>query len=140
MAALNRLLLTGAAFAVAMPMPALSQENRAGEIARQLDDPLTQYMVAGAIAAMSKNLLEMNIEPIVRAVETVGGGSTVDDLPRDARLGDLIGPEAEDVPGEVMHRVPRMMGVAAGMAAAVEEMLPELEAMTERMKATLPRY
>jgi hypothetical protein len=60
-------------------------------------------------------------------------------MPKDARLRDLAGPEADRLPGEIGHRVPQAMGAAAGMAGAVEDMLPEINATVDRLRNALPK-
>jgi hypothetical protein len=132
------MLIAGLAL-VSLPLPAFAADNRAGDIARQLDDPVTQYMVAGALAAIATQMLKMRVEPFVRAVEAAGAGKAVPDLPPDATVGDLAGPEVQRVPREVIQRVPRLMGALADLAEAYGDMLPELEAMAQRMKDAVPR-
>ena len=61
------------------------------------------------------------------------------DLPPDARVRDLAGPTADKLPGAIGKRVPQAMGAAAGMAGAVQEMIPELHALAERMRGALPK-
>ena len=68
------------------------------------------------------------------------GDDSVKDLPPDARLGDLAGPRAQALPHEVARNVPRVMGSAASMAGAVQEMLPELKRTARRVKDALPDY
>jgi hypothetical protein len=41
--------------------------------------------------------------------------------------------------GEIGRRVPQAMGAAAGMAGAVQDMIPELRAMADRMRSVLPK-
>lgn len=122
-----------------LPLPAVAQDSRASQIADQLGDPMTQYMVAGALAAMSTVVLDMNIEPMIRAMKSVGAPFAMD-LPPDATLGDLAGPEAGYVPREVVSRVPRMMDQMGEMAGAFDEMLPEIEAAARRMRDELGTY
>jgi hypothetical protein len=133
------LLLAGAALAACLPVPALAEERKADEVVRKLEDPMTQYMVAGALAAVTKQLLEMRVEPFVRAMREAGAGAAVPDVPPDATLGELAGPRAEVMPQEIMERVPRLMGSLAGIADAFGDMLPELEATARRMKDAIPR-
>lgn len=144
MAKCARLLPAAIALALSLPAPVFAQdepyveERTASDITRRLEDPMTQYMVAGAIAAMGKSLLDMPIEPFVRAIRSAGGTDAVRDLPPDARLGDIAGPEADELPGKVMERVPRMMGSMAGISGAFEDLMPEIEAMARRMKDAVP--
>lgn len=134
-----RLIIAGAALAACLPVPVLAKEGRAAEAARKLEDPMTQYMVAGALAAITKQLLDMKVEPFVKAIDKSGAGDVVPDVPPDATLGELAGPDAERLPRQIMQRVPKLMSSLAGLAEAYGDMLPELEAMARRMKDTLPR-
>jgi hypothetical protein len=93
--------------------------------------------VTVALTALSEALLDIRIEPLRRAL-AAAGSDAADDLPSDARLRDLAGPRAGKLPGEIGRRVPQAMGAAAGMAGAVQDTLPEIEAMVERMKRALP--
>jgi hypothetical protein len=133
------LLLGTSALAACLSAPAHASENRAEELARRLDDPDTQYRVAGALSAITSEFLEMRAEPFLRAMEAAGAGEAAPDLPPDATLGDLAGPEAQRLPGEIERRVPDLMGSLAEMASAFGAMQPELEAMARRMKDAVPQ-
>lgn len=122
------------------PASALADERDIADFGQKLSNPANQAAVAVALAAMSEALLDFSIEPFTRAMEAAGGGGSVRDLPPDARLRDLAGPGAESLPSDIARETPRMMGRAADMAGAVEAMLPEFEAMAERMKDALPHY
>jgi hypothetical protein len=126
-----------AALALA-PLPVLAREQEHRDVAKRLSDPATQAQVTVALTALSEALLDMRIEPIRKAM-SAAGDDTAADLPPDARLRDLAGPGAQKLPGEIGRRVPQTMGAAAGMAGALEEMLPELKATARRMRSALPR-
>lgn len=132
--------LAGAALVSA---PALARENRdgtTGDIAEKLSDPAVQLAASAALAAMVESVLDMDIGPIARAARTMGGGGAVSDLPPDARVRDLAGPDARNIPGDVARKVPRAMGSAAEMAGAVDDMMPQLRETARRMKDALPGY
>lgn len=134
-----KMLLTGLALAVCLPAPALADEtNRADEVARRLEDPMTQYMVAGALAAVTKQMLDMRLDPFVRAVESAGGRDALPDVPPDATLGDFAGPEARQLPKKIMRHVPALMDSLAGLANAYGDMVPEFEAAAKRVKDAAP--
>lgn len=132
------LLLAGLALAACLPSPALAEENQADELARKLDDPVTQYMVAGALSAIIRQVLETPVEPFLRSMETAGAGMAVPDLPPDATLGDLAGPEAQRLPRQIVKRVPKLMDSLADMARAYGNALPEFKAMAKRLKDSVP--
>jgi hypothetical protein len=101
------------------------------------DDPGSQIAATVALTALSEMLLDLNIEPIRRAMATVDPYAGAD-LPPDARLRDLAGPEAGELPGEIGRRVPQTMGAAAGMIGAFQNLMPELQATVDRMRHALP--
>jgi len=114
--------------------------GKAGELAEKLSDPRAQMAASAALAAMVQTILDMDISSYGRAVAAVGGGESVRNLPPDAKLGDLAGPEAERMPQAVARNVPKAMGSAAEMAKAVDEMVPQLKETARRLKHSLPRY
>lgn len=120
------------------PVPAFARDDAARDVAKQLSDPANQVAATVALTALSEALLDVRIEPLRRALGAMGSDMT-DDLPPDARLRDLAGPGARDLPGNIGRTVPRTMGAAAGVAGAVEDMLPELRAAVDRMKNALPQ-
>lgn len=152
---LMRVAILGAALAasVAVPVPAMARETRSearsetrgSRAMDQLSDPRTQQAMAGAMAAMTEALLDIKIAPFINAMERMGGasGARKSDrhIDRDATLGDMAGPDARRMPREVARKMPQMMGAAAGMAGAVEAMLPQLAAMgavmAERMRGAM---
>ncbi|HKX77780.1 MAG TPA: hypothetical protein VJM34_04595 [Novosphingobium sp.] len=140
-----RTLLTAAMLSATMlSTPAFAQDpardeaaDRADEIAARLHDPATQLMVAGAIAAASEALLDTSVEPIARAMRSAGADPH---LPRDARVRDIAGPDAERARDRAVGEVPRAMSRAGEMASALGDMVPEFRAMAKRMKDAVPHY
>lgn len=129
-----------AALAIA-PLPVSAHDSvptAVGEdLAGKLADPRNQIAATVALTALSEMLLDLRIEPFRRAMATIGDENAAD-LPPDARLRDLAGPDAEDLPGEIGRRVPRTMGAAAGMIGSFQDLMPELRATIDRMKRALP--
>ncbi len=125
------------------PLPALAREEphqgSERDIAKRLSDPRTQIGATVAMTAFVETLLNMNVEPMRRALDATGSDAAAD-LPPDARLRDVLGPRADRLPGEIGRRVPETMGAAAGMARAFEDMLPEFKATYRRMKSALPKH
>lgn len=116
------------------------RDSATGDIAERLSDPSVQLAASAALAAMVESVLDMDIAPIARAARTMGGGGAMGDLPPDARVRDLAGPDARNIPGDVARKVPRAMGSAAEMAGAVDDMMPQLRETARRMKDALPGY
>jgi hypothetical protein len=128
-----RLALTAFAAAAALVAdPALAAEGDAARMAKELADPAQQAEVAALAATMAAVLLEMNVAPLARAAAEIEGGDP-DAVDPDLTVRDLAGPEAADAPGELAARVPQMIGAMATLAAAFEQMLPQLRAMGEQM-------
>lgn len=137
-------ILAASAFTIAIaPMPAMARDEtvplgKAEEIAAKLNDPMTQFAIAGMLSAMSKALLEMPVAPMVEAVERASG-KRVGGLPRDARLADLAGADHDQVREQIVEHVPRAMAAMGAMATAAQAMAPELERMARTMRESLPK-
>lgn len=126
--------------AVFSPVPALANEPTDGtsEIAEKLNDPLTQYAVAGMLSAMSKSVLDMRVEPLVKAMEGLGG-NRMDRLPPDATVADLSGTDQQRVRDGLVKHVPKAMSAMGAMASAAQKMLPELERMAREVRDATPQ-
>jgi hypothetical protein len=143
----QKLVLACLAATALTPLPAAARDiepsadaapnSESADIARRLSDPANQVAATVALTALSEALLDIRIEPLRRAL-SAAGSDAASDLPPDARLRDLAGPEARQLPGTIGKRVPQAMSAAAGMAGAVQDMLPELKAAAERMKHAIP--
>ncbi len=133
------LLASALAMASLLPAPALAQENEAAQIAERLNDPATQYAVAGMISAMSKAMLDIQVGPFLEAMEGMGG-KAAPDLGPDATVADLAGTDHAQVRAQLLENVPRMMTAMGSMAGTIEEMMPQLKAMAEQMKNAVPHY
>ena len=131
--------LAGSALVPAAAQARDARDGGLGEMAEKLSDPKMQLAVSAALVAMSEALMDIDVAPFMRAAEAAGARDVGRDLPPDAKLRDLAGPRAGDMQAELARRTPAMMGAAAGMAGALEDMLPQLRAMAERMKDAVPR-
>lgn len=132
----NRVLLAAPALALVLAAsPAAARSDTAtARMAEKMRDPATQHAMARAVEAVSEAMLDMPLEPLARAAEVMGDHRTAREM-RGARLGDIAGPEARDVPYEMSRKLPQMMGAMGGMAQAAEEMTPALKAMAREMGA-----
>lgn len=130
----------GAAGLALAPGYASARDDSAGAVAGKLSDPAAQMAAAAAMAAIAETILDMDIGPLARAVDAAGGGGVVGDLPRDARLRDLAGPDAERLPRAIARNVPRAMGSAGEMAGAIEDMMPHLRETARKLKDAIPEY
>jgi type VI protein secretion system component VasK len=113
--------------------PAAAKPRDSGRLTDRIGDPALQHSMAAAIAALSEAMLDMPVEPFARAMRTIDP-EAARDVPPDATVGDLAGPDARRMPREMARKVPQMMGAVAGMAGAMEAMLPQLEAMGDEMR------
>lgn len=123
--------LAGACALLSAPAFA-SPGSEAGRVAEELSDPVRQAQIAGAAAAASEALLNVPVAPLARAIARIEGYDP-DYVDPDLRVGDLVDPETADAPREFAYRLPEMMGAMAGLAVAVEDMLPSLRALGDRI-------
>ncbi|MEO6389062.1 MAG: hypothetical protein ABIT16_11895 [Croceibacterium sp.] len=108
-----------------LPVAAMAQDVDAHRMADKLHDPATQEQISRAAEVMTDAVLGMPAGPLMRAMAEANGRDP-EAVDPDLRVGDLIGPDAADARDEFAHRLPQMMGALAGLAAAFEDMLPEL--------------
>jgi hypothetical protein len=121
--------------------PRAADESKAGELAHQLSDRGNQMRAAATLSALSGAVLAMDVSPLTRGLrrmgESLGDDGLARDLPPDATIGDLAGPHAQQLPYELARKTPEMMGKAAGMVSALDEMRPQLKAMARKFKHQL---
>lgn len=124
-----------------LPVPVLADEpaDGAAEIAEKLNDPLTQYAVAGMLSAMSKSVLEMRVEPLVKAMDGLGG-KRMHRLPPDATVADVTGTDHEAVRDGLVKNVPKAMSAMGAMTSAAQKMMPELERMAREVREATPQF
>lgn len=126
----------------ALAMAPLSAESRSPRrdhrIAERLSDPAFEAQVAAMAAMMGQMVLDMKVGPLARAMGEMGD-EDARDIPPDARLGDLAGPDARDMPDQLARELPRAMRHAGAAAGALEDMMPELQRMGERMRRAWER-
>ena len=143
MAMRSALLAAVLASAALAPVPALARDNGMAEAAQQLNDPQLQSTIAAAMAALSEAMMGIKMAPLAKAMEGMGRSAgdqdAAADIDPDATLGDMMGPEARDMPQQMASQVPQMMGAMAGMAGAMEAMLPQFEELGKRLRRDLPR-
>lgn len=105
-------------------------------IAEKLSDPMLQARVSGMVALMSEMMMDLKVGPLARAMGEWGDESARD-IPEDARLRDLAGPEMRDMPRQIAREMPRAMSAAGRAAGAVEGMIPEFERMAQQMRRAI---
>jgi hypothetical protein len=135
----HALVLTSLVSTALAPLPASAHDATGSQnIARRLADPATQVAATLALTALAESLLDIKIEPFRRAMADAGDNAA-SALPRDSRLRDLAGPEADKLPGEIGRAVPQAMGSASGMVSAVQDMIPAINAAMDRLREALPK-
>lgn len=120
----------------AVPDEAEMPEDSLSTLAEKLDDPVEQERLATMMGAMGEALMALPVGPMMQAMERATGEDAPDVAP-DTTLGELAGPDAERLPGEIAEKLPEMMGMMAGMADTFEAMVPMMEAMAETMRAQI---
>jgi hypothetical protein len=134
-------LLKTALLSAALVLPTAAQaraEGPAGDVAERLADPATQIAVTAMLASLAKAMLDLEVGPLARSAGEATGDPDLRDIPPDARLRDLAGPDADRMEEKIARNTPRMMGSMAGMAEALDRMTPQLRAMARQMKDALP--
>jgi hypothetical protein len=137
-----RAVLIAAAAAALLPVPALAQgrPDDSRRISRELHDPATQAVAAGATEAMAGAVLETPIAPLLRAAKELAGEDPRD-VPADLRLGDIVPPEAADAPHQFARQLPRTMNAMADMSDALADLTARLAAIGQAARAAVPdRY
>ncbi|PLK26885.1 hypothetical protein [Novosphingobium sp. TH158] len=107
-------------------------------IAEKLSDPMLQAQVSSMVALISEMVMDMKVGPLARAMGEWGDKS-MRDIPDDARLRDLAGPEMRDMPRQVAREMPRAMNSMGRAAGALEEMLPEFDRMADQMRRAIEK-
>ena len=130
-----------AAALVLAPVPAFARppETEMGAMADKLSDPALQGRMAATLAALSEAMLNIRMAPFAKAMRDMGDAKAARDIDEHTTLGDLAGPDARKMPREMARKVPAMMGAMAGMAGAMEQMLPEFAKIAETMKDAAER-
>jgi len=135
-----RLPILAAALLTAAPMPAFAQATEDAPLAavtQVLEDPAMQEQVALTAAALMGMLMEL---PVGALAETVSeaAGEDAPDIDPDARVRDLVDDDAQDAPQQMAERLPEMMTAMAGMTGVLEEMLPQLRDLADRLPEYMP--
>lgn len=136
-AALVATCLAGSALVPAVSYARDAGTGGLGDLSEKLSDPGTQLAVSAALVAMSEALMDIDVAPFLRAAEVAGARDVAHRLPPDAKVRDIAGPRAGEMQAELARRTPAILGAAAGMAGALEDMLPQLRALAEKMKGAM---
>lgn len=134
-------MITMTAVCALLPATAIAAEpdTETGRVAEELRKPERQAQIAAAAEAVTDAVLSMPAAPLLRAAKEVAGENP-DEVDPDLKVGDIVDPETADKSYEFAHRLPQMMGAMAGMAAAMEGILPELRERIEQSLPDIDRY
>ena len=137
---MRALLALGAAAVLAAPLPVLAQDAEAegedlAEMTETLRDPMVQAQVAELASAISNVLLDVDLSPMMAAVEDIAEEDVIDES-HGTTLRE-IAPEAEAVPEVVREELPQMLERMAGMGEAMQSMLPALKELGAKMKQAI---
>lgn len=129
-----------AVLAASLATPAIAGEPEtqrdAEQLADKLNDPVTQAVVSSAVGAMVSAVLDVRVDGMAKALETMNGGRPSD--LRGKTVRDLATRDNPDFERKVQSDTRQAVGAAGGMASAVAVMLPELQEAARKMKDALP--
>lgn len=126
--------------AVLLPVSAFAQDaspEPAERAAQLLSDPDNQAQAAATVDALSEVLLQMPVGTMVEAMSRIRGADAPD-IPRDAKLGELLGEDGDVMRARLVERLPELMSAMAGMSEGFGEILPQLREAARRLPRNLP--
>ncbi|MEP2734903.1 MAG: hypothetical protein ABJP34_01290 [Erythrobacter sp.] len=107
------------------------------ELSEKLADPAFQDQAAIMGEALVAMMLELPVGPMADAMNKATDGRTPAIDP-DAKLRD-IAPDAENMQGQVIEKLPLAMDKMSSMASGMEAMLPALMNMADQMRGAMER-
>jgi hypothetical protein len=142
MTSLNWRLFSAAALVSMTAVPAAAQnvaDERIADAAELMDDEQTQDRVGRAMQVLTRALLSMPVGELAEAVREIDPDSDMADLPRNARLADLMGDDAEDLPREMGRQSRTMMRAMSVMTRQMAVLAPTLRSMASDLEAQMDR-
>jgi hypothetical protein len=141
MTALPLRLLAASSLIALTAVPAAAQvaDERIADAVEQLSDEQTQDRVARAMQAMSRAMMAMPVGQMAEAVREIDPDAPMADLPRDARVADLMGDDAEDMPRQMAEQSRTMMRMMSVFGRQMAVMAPVLRDMARDMGAQMER-
>lgn len=126
--------------AVVLPLSAVSAsaqvaDERILEGAEVLGDEATQDRVSRALQVMTRALLSMPVGGIAEAVAEIDPESDMADVPRNARVADMVGPAADEMPTRMAGQSRTMMRAMSVLTRQMAVMAPVLRDMASQMAA-----
>lgn len=129
------LVLAAPTFAHAQEQPAAPPETALSDMSEKLADPAFQNQAATMAEIFLGALLDLPVGPFAEALSTASGGE-IPPIDPDTRVSDLA-PEAEELPERLSDELPRAMNTMSAMAQGMEQMLPALREMADRMRIAM---
>ncbi len=129
------LALATPSLALAQEAPAEVPEAALSEMSEKLADPDFQNQAAAIAQVFVGAMLDLEVGPLAEAMNTATGGEGPAIAP-DARVRDLA-PDAEELPDQISEKLPMAMSAMSAMTEGMQEMLPALRNMAERMKRAM---
>ena len=129
------LALTTPSLALAQEAPSEAPDAALAEMSEKLADPEFQNQAAAIAQVFVGAMLDLEVGPLAEAMNTATGdeGPTIDP---DARLRDLA-PGADELPDQISEKLPMAMTAMSAMTEGMQDMLPALRNMAERMKRAM---
>lgn len=110
-------------------------EPALGELADRLGDPEFQTQATVMAQVLVGTLLDLEIGPLAEALDRATDGRGPDIAP-DARVRDLA-PDAEELPDQIAEKLPEAMEAMSAMTGGMQDMLPALRDMADKMREAM---
>jgi hypothetical protein len=127
-------LLATLALAIATPAFAADSASGTGEmqaIAEKLNDPTTQQAISTGLGTMIAALLDMRIDGIAKALEPMNGGKKI--KIQGGTIREMATRKDKHFEEKLQKGTQAMVGGMGGMATAMADIMPQLEAAMEKM-------
>lgn len=109
-------------------------DSEIADVADRIDNPVMQDGVAATVEGVATSIMHLPVGRFADAIERARPGTVDRRLPRDARVGDLAGRDADYLPQELGDRSREAMAMMGGFARALAVMMPEFERMGRDME------
>ncbi|MEM7666041.1 MAG: hypothetical protein AAF250_09320 [Pseudomonadota bacterium] len=130
-AAASMLAFATPSLAIAQDASAEAPEEALSELSDTLADPQFQDQASAIAQVFVGAMLDLPVGPLAEAMGKATGGEGPKIDP-DARVRDLA-PEAEELPDQISDKLPMAMSALSAMAEGMQDMLPALRDMADRM-------
>jgi hypothetical protein len=134
-------LFTAIALIVATPAVAVAQTSSEAQrdvqgMADKLNDPSTQAVMSGTLAAMMVAILDVRVDGIAKALEPLNGGKKI--KMQGNTLREMAGRNDPDFERKMQDGTKTAVRSVGALASAMAVMLPELQKAAKKMGDALP--